>query len=118
MTIDPVLAQGITIGMEDAADISSSIEQALTMTEQKPLMDAVKEELIQRHRKKRERLRCLLLTTDVVQRLAQPSDRLSGYVARFVLRPIVTHFVPESIKRNVFHWVMNYSLGLSKKVMQ
>jgi hypothetical protein len=118
MTIDPVLAQGITIGMEDAADISRSIEQAWSITEQKPLLDAVKEELIKRHQKKRERLRCLLLTTNVVQQLAQPSDRLSGYVARFVLRPLVAHFVPDSIKRNAFHWVMNYSLGLSKKIMQ
>jgi 2-polyprenyl-6-methoxyphenol hydroxylase-like FAD-dependent oxidoreductase len=117
-TVDPVLAQGITIGMEDASCVAKCVEHAFFVTDHRLFLEVVKEELIQRHQKKKEeRLKCLVNATNLVQSLAQPSDKLSELVTRFIVRPFAVHVVPELIKRKCFHWVMNYSLGLSKKIM-
>jgi hypothetical protein len=116
MTVDPVLAQGITIGMEDAACVAKCIEHAFLVRKQRHIVEVVKEELIQRHQMKKEgRLKCLLNATNLVQSLAQPSDKLSELLARFLIRPLATYVIPELIKRKGFHWLMNYSLGLLKK---
>ncbi len=116
MTVDPVLAQGITIGMEDAACVAKCIEHAFLVTEHRHIVEVVKDELIQRHQMKKEgRLKCLLNATNLVQSLAQPSDKLSELLARLLVRPLATHLIPEFIKRHCFHWLMKYSLGLLKK---
>jgi len=114
MTVDPVLAQGITISMEDAAIIAKSIERAYKQGSD-PFLGALRKELIfQRHPEKVKRLTCLLRATELVQNLAQPSGVFTGFISLSVVRPLMK-YVPSSFKKGIFQWVLKYSLGTTNK---
>jgi len=119
MTVDPVLAQGITIAMEDSAEVARCVERsygaaAAPGTHHEHPFDALRHELIRRYEKKGQRLICLLRATELVQTLAQPSGEFLGIVARS-MRPLMKYGAPDFVKKRVFDWMMKYSLGLKTK---
>jgi len=114
MTVDPVLAQGITISMEDAAIIAKSIERASTQGSD-PFLGALRKELIfHRHPEKVKRLTCLLRATELVQNLAQPSGVFAGFISLSVVRPLMK-YVSSSFKERIFQRVLKYSLGTTNQ---
>jgi hypothetical protein len=120
MTVDPVLAQGFTIAMESGASIARSVEQVLV---QPPVDGAtsstvsiynsklLREELRDRHYHRERRLLQLLRSTELVQRLAQPSG-IGSVFATWIVRPLV-RLCPQSVKKGVFDYMIRYSLGLT-----
>ncbi|KAL7445253.1 hypothetical protein ACHAXM_011933 [Skeletonema potamos] len=109
MTVDPVLAQGFTMAMESGASISRSIERALSDS---PVYspELLRRELGQRHMRRERRLLHLLRSTELVQRLAQPSG--FALFATYVVRPLMK-LCPDGIKQGVFNFMIRYSLGLT-----
>ena len=122
MSIDPVLAQGITIAMESAASIVQSIEHAL-LVRSSSNVDAtisssiynpnlLRKELLARNVRREQRLLYLLRSTELVQQLAQPSSRLGSILSTWIVRPIVK-LCPDVVKVKVFDYYKRYSLGLT-----
>jgi len=72
----------------------------------------LKRELLRRHALRERRLIQLLRSTELVQIMAQPHGVMGGFLARWVVRPLM-RYCPEVVKRGVFHWVIRYSLGLT-----
>jgi len=109
MTVDPVLAQGFTIGMETAADLSATLEQhASKIYDFKTLASVLYEQNERRH----GRIMCLLRATELVSQLAQPtSGSLSGIMSNIIIRPLM-RITPNSLKESIFTCTMKYSLGL------
>lgn len=135
MAVDPVLAQGFTIAMEDAHALARSVERVCDDPKRwtAELSDdedeeggkkkyrktvlgfdprGLRSELKRRHRRKGPRLLCLLRATELVQALAQPSSRtVSGWLSRLVVRPAMK-LAPGFVKRRVFDSMLRYSLGM------
>lgn len=120
MTVDPVLAQGITIAMEDAANISNCLQDAhrnlfsatgaehgFKVLQYETLRGLLKE----RHIQKGDRLLCLLRATELVHTLAQPSS-WTGVITTLILRPLMKYGAPDFVKRSAFDWMLKYSLGM------
>lgn len=88
MTVDPVLAQGLTTAMESGASIVESVERILVppngdaATDDAPIYrpKLLRDELTQRHHHCKRRLLQLLRSTELVQRLAQPGVRFHDSV--------------------------------------
>jgi 2-polyprenyl-6-methoxyphenol hydroxylase-like FAD-dependent oxidoreductase len=136
MTVDPVLAQGITIAMEDGADIARCLEQASQQVDAKlraaaqgeggvnlleeikniPQLqyDTLRKSLKARHEQKMGRLLCLLRATELVQTLAQPSN-WTGFLSASIIRPLMKYGAPDMVKKTVFDWMLKYSLGWYQK---
>jgi flavin-dependent dehydrogenase len=122
MSIDPVLAQGITIAMESAASIVQSIEHALlarsssnvhaTFSSSIYNPNLLRKELLARNVRREQRLLYLLRSTELVQQLAQPSSRLGSILSTWIVRPIVK-LCPDVVKVKVFDYYKRYSLGLT-----
>ena len=125
MTVDPVLAQGFTMGMEASADLAAAVAKSCgpstadaAATPAKPYSERglvfypglLRKELRVRHRHRTDRLLCLLRSTEVVQALAQPSAPLETFLA-LIIRPAMA-IAPDFVKRPVFDFIMKYSLGL------
>lgn len=114
MAVDPVLAQGFTIAMESGASIVQSIESVLVHpgTISKPIYNpqALRNALLQRHQNRERRLLQLLRSTELVQRLAQPSGGFGSILATWIVRPVVK-LCPAIVKKRVFDFVIRYSLG-------
>mmetsp|Transcript_5477 Transcript_5477/g.11482 ORF Transcript_5477/g.11482 Transcript_5477/m.11482 type:complete len:864 (-) Transcript_5477:32-2623(-) len=72
----------------------------------------LKRELLRRHALRERRLIQLLRSTELVQIMAQPHGVMGGFLARWVVRPLM-RYCPEVVKGGVFHWVIRYSLGLT-----
>jgi 2-polyprenyl-6-methoxyphenol hydroxylase-like FAD-dependent oxidoreductase len=118
MCIDPILAQGFTIGMEGAAALAKSIDQSLKEPKRSEIPqlafdpDALRDELKLRHERRLGRLIHLLRATELVQALGQPtSGTLSGFITRAILRPLM-RITPAFIKTPIFNSMLKYSLGL------
>jgi len=124
MAIDPVLAQGFTMAMEAGASLAKSIESALTQAQADGACSSssgipqyqpelLQQQLLQRHYGRERRLLQLLRSTELVQRLAQPSG-FSATIATWFIRPVVM-LCPEVLKKKVFDYMLRYSLGLTGK---
>jgi 2-polyprenyl-6-methoxyphenol hydroxylase-like FAD-dependent oxidoreductase len=123
MSIDLVLAQGITIAMESAASIVQSIENALLVGSTSNVDATVssssiyhpnilRKELLARNVRREQRLLYLLRSTELVQQLAQPSSKFGSILSTWIVRPIVK-LCPDVVKVKVFDYYKRYSLGLT-----
>lgn len=117
MTIDPVLAQGFTMGMESAFSIASCIQQSYEIDrteigEDKGItISTLQKELIARQSQRYERMMCVVRATDLVQSLAQPTKSFSGLISQNILRPLFK-LTPSFIKEKIFIRTIQYSLGI------
>lgn len=118
MCIDPILAQGFTIGMEGAAALAKSIDYSIKAPKRSEFPqlafdpDALRDELKLRHERRLGRLIHLLRATELVQALGQPtSGTLSGFITRAILRPLM-RITPGFIKTPIFNGMLKYSLGV------
>mmetsp|Transcript_17232 Transcript_17232/g.28692 ORF Transcript_17232/g.28692 Transcript_17232/m.28692 type:complete len:146 (-) Transcript_17232:71-508(-) len=128
MTVDPVLAQGFTIGMEAAADLAQTLQQcsgpeyAVDVSESseedsgpQTLLfdpDRLRFKLKERHRRRYGRMMALLRATELVQALAQPSGPFSSFLSRWLIRPAM-QLTPNFAKKSMFDFMLRYSLGLT-----
>ena len=117
MTIDPILAQGFTVGMEGAYIMKKAIEKACVKCERDPSLCydpyILEEVLKERNDARMDRLVCLLRATELVQALGQPTGgSLSGQFQTKILRPVVQS-IPNFIKAPIFDRVLKYSLGIT-----
>ena len=107
-------AQGFTIAMESGASVVRSIERVLLRSDDDsvaPLSTALRDELLQRNVRRERRLVQLLRSTELVQRMAQPSG-LGSILSTWIVRPVIK-MCPEVVKMRVFDYVIRYSLGLT-----
>ncbi|EJK54168.1 hypothetical protein THAOC_26267 [Thalassiosira oceanica] len=121
MAVDPVLAQGFTMAMEAGYSLAASIERAYIERPSAgaaggaavPSYDpeAMRAELLERHYRRETRLLHLLRSTELVQRLAQPTGLMS-VLSKYAVRPVVMA-APDAVKRPVFEYMIRYSLGLT-----
>ncbi|CAB9502333.1 expressed unknown protein [Seminavis robusta] len=115
MTVDPILAQGFSVGMEAAADLPASVAASCQPFQDKELLFdpyKLRSELMTRHERRLDRLVCLLRATEIVQALGQPRDgTMSGFLAKHVLRPLMK-MAPNFVKTPFFNAMLTYSLGL------
>jgi 2-polyprenyl-6-methoxyphenol hydroxylase-like FAD-dependent oxidoreductase len=116
MTIDPVLAQGFTVGMESAFSLASCIERCYEVDQTRGDCNGIAISTLQRELKARqsqryERMMCVLRATDLVQSLAQPTKGLSGFISQNILRPLFK-LTPSFIKEGIFMRTIQYSLGM------
>ena len=128
MAVDPVLAQGFTIGMEAAADLSETLqkcsgpEYAVNVSESseedsnpQTLLfdpDRLRFELKERHRRRYDRMMALLRATELVQAFAQPSGPFGSFLNRWLIRPAM-RLTPNFAKKPMFDFMVRYSLGLT-----
>lgn len=117
MTVDPILAQGFTVGMEGAYILKKAIEKACVKCERDPSLDfdpyILEEVLKERNDARMDRLVCLLRATELVQALGQPTGgTVSGQFQTKILRPLVQR-IPNFIKAPIFDRVLKYSLGIT-----
>jgi len=122
MTVDPILAQGFTFGMEGAAALAQSLATCLvvnnndTSSPQRGKLafepHLLRKELLNRHDRRLNRLICLLRSSEIVQALGQPTKgSIPGLISRDIIRPLM-RITPDFIKTPIFNSVMQYSLGL------
>ena len=121
MTVDPILAQGFTIGMEGAAALRTSLETGLDSKSRPDYPDlafdpyVLRDELKNRHDARLSRLIHLLRATELVQALGQPtSGTLTGLISRDILRPLM-RLTPDFIKTPIFNFMLKYSLGFPEE---
>mmetsp|Transcript_8082 Transcript_8082/g.15219 ORF Transcript_8082/g.15219 Transcript_8082/m.15219 type:complete len:699 (-) Transcript_8082:117-2213(-) len=128
MTVDPVLAQGFSIGMEGAADLASTLETCL---QNRSMTDAaaggdndaslvskqiafdpniLRNAIMERNSRRFERIMCLIRSTELVQTMAQPTSMWASMLVKNILRPLMM-IAPSSFKEVAFSVVMKYSLG-------
>jgi len=132
MTVDPILAQGYTFGMEGAAALAQSLYTCLDNSnnnnnnnnkintssdpkqQQQLAFDPylMRRELLNRHDRRLNRLICLLRSSEIVQALGQPTNgSIPGLISRDIIRPMM-RLMPDFVKTPIFNRVMKYSLGL------
>eukprot|EP00534_Pseudo-nitzschia_fraudulenta_P007448 CAMPEP_0201177648 /NCGR_PEP_ID=MMETSP0851-20130426/108216_1 /ASSEMBLY_ACC=CAM_ASM_000631 /TAXON_ID=183588 /ORGANISM="Pseudo-nitzschia fraudulenta, Strain WWA7" /LENGTH=243 /DNA_ID=CAMNT_0047461291 /DNA_START=8 /DNA_END=739 /DNA_ORIENTATION=+ len=124
MTVDPILAQGFTFGIEGAAALARSLRTSLGANNNEPWPLApgqaplsfdpylLRKGLLENHDRRLNRLICLLRSSELVQALGQPTKgSLPGLISRDIIRPLMK-LTPDFIKTPVFNRVMEYSLGL------
>jgi 2-polyprenyl-6-methoxyphenol hydroxylase-like FAD-dependent oxidoreductase len=117
MTVDPILAQGFTFGMEGASSLSEALTSCLKENNSvwsNLAFDPyeLRKELLHRHDLRLNRLICLLRTTEIVQALGQPATgTTSGFISRDIIRPMM-RLMPGFVKTPIFNAMMKYSLGL------
>lgn len=119
MTVDPILAQGFSMGMEGAANLATALETALKVPSRSEYSELsfdpymLRDELRGRHNRRLKRLICLLRATELVQALGQPtSGTFLGWVSRDILRPVM-QLTPSAIKTPIFNFMLKYSLGVA-----
>jgi flavin-dependent dehydrogenase len=118
LTVDPILAQGFTVGMEAAATLASALLTCLDIDRLNPEStlafdpSLLRKELLSRHDTRLHRVICLLRITDLVQALGQPiTGTAAGMISRDIVRPMMK-LTPNFIKTPIFNAVLQYSLGL------
>ncbi len=121
LTVDPILAQGFTVGMEGAACLATVLSSCLDVDTKIPgnslAFDPylLRKELMSRHDMRLQRLICLLRITELVQALGQPTTGTwAGLFSRDIIRPIMK-ITPNFIKTPIFNAVLQYSLGLPER---
>jgi 2-polyprenyl-6-methoxyphenol hydroxylase-like FAD-dependent oxidoreductase len=119
MTVDPILAQGFSMGMEGAADLATALEAAVQEPQRPEFSQlsfdpyVLRKELKGRHDKRLKRLICLLRATELVQALGQPKcGTFLGWLSRDILRPLM-RLTPIAIKTPIFNYMLKYSLGVA-----
>jgi len=124
MCVDPILAQGFTVGMEGAASLAIALTACLEVDSRNSVSKLafdpylLRQELMNRHDLRLHRLICLLRCTELVQALGQPTTgTLSGLISRDIIRPIMG-ITPDFIKTPIFNAVLQYSLGLPNNGLQ
>jgi 2-polyprenyl-6-methoxyphenol hydroxylase-like FAD-dependent oxidoreductase len=114
MTVDPILAQGFTMGMEGAHALSNSVSSACNQQSLDGLAFdpyVLRQNLENRHEGREDRLVALLRATELVQALGQPPDySVLGFLSKYVVRPAI-RITPHSIKTPIFNSMLKYSLG-------
>lgn len=113
MTVDPILAQGFSVGMEGAANLPAAVEKSCVKYEDL-LMDPniLRNELKKRHEDRLDRLLHVLRATELVQALGQPrGGTLIGFLAKNFVRPCM-RIAPDFIKTPFFNAMLKYSLGV------
>lgn len=112
ITVDPVLAQGFTIGMEAAADLAGTLDSCLQNIEGGGSIDydALRIAIDERSTRRFDRMMCLIRSTDIVQFLAQPSSEFGITLTKYLVRPAMM-LIPSFIKQVAFSGMMKYSLG-------
>jgi len=114
MTVDPVLAQGFTIAMEAAADLSITLEQALSDHSKSNIFhfnpERIRDALVDRSSRRYGRMLCLLRSTELVQTMAQPKSMLASILSKYIVRPSML-IAPNFLKSPAFSTIMKYSLG-------
>eukprot|EP00536_Pseudo-nitzschia_multiseries_P004672 jgi/Psemu1/188610/e_gw1.79.57.1 len=132
MTVDPILAQGFTFGMEGAAAMAESLVKCLEQgsaeaagtdskrNQPRPLLafdpHLLRKELLDNYDRRLHRLICLLRSSELVQALGQPTKgSISGWISRCIIRPAM-RVTPDFIKTPIFNRVMEYSLGLHSTI--
>jgi 2-polyprenyl-6-methoxyphenol hydroxylase-like FAD-dependent oxidoreductase len=113
MTVDPILAQGFTIAMEEAAALPGMVEQSCVPFDSSLCFDPyrLREELQRRRDQRTGRLIKLLRATELVQALGQPTTgTLSGFASRRIVRPLML-ISPNFVKKIAFNAMLKYSLG-------
>ena len=108
------------MAMEAGYSMAASIERAYVerpasagAAPRPPAYDpgAMRAELLERHYRRETRLLHLLRSTELVQRLAQPTGLMS-VLSKYAVRPVVMA-APDAVKRPVFEYMIRYSLGLT-----
>mmetsp|Transcript_44726 Transcript_44726/g.50145 ORF Transcript_44726/g.50145 Transcript_44726/m.50145 type:complete len:558 (-) Transcript_44726:52-1725(-) len=133
MTVDPILAQGFTFGIEGAAALAQSLRVCLDVDNttvsspsssnnqrQQLAFDPhlLRKQLLDRYDKRLHRLICLLRSSEIIQALGQPTKgSLSGLISRSLIRPLM-RLTPGLIKTPIFNRVMEYSLGLHSNIQK
>mmetsp|Transcript_37357 Transcript_37357/g.54624 ORF Transcript_37357/g.54624 Transcript_37357/m.54624 type:complete len:374 (-) Transcript_37357:308-1429(-) len=140
MTVDPVLAQGLTMAMEGGHALSKSVERCCFKAASSPLYRStnlnvahsdedeeiiplnfdpyqLRDELRYQHKKLGARLLCLLRATELVQTMGQPHSALSGFIFKGVMRPAM-RLTPDFLKKPIFDYVLKYSLGLTGETVE
>ena len=113
MCIDPILAQGFSVGMESAADLPHHLTECFVNYEDLMFDPYQLRSLLKAgHEGRLDRLTCLLRATEIVQGLGQPRDgTVTGFLAKNVVRPAM-QITPNFIKTKIFDAMLRYSLGL------
>lgn len=122
MTVDPILAQGFTFGMEGAAAVAQSLilcldnnnDQSFSIGNSRLSFDPyfLRKELLNRYDRRLNRLICLLRSSELIQAFGQPiKGSFTGWISRTIIRPLM-RVTPNFIKTPIFNRVMMYSLGL------
>lgn len=121
MTVDPILAQGFTLGMEGASALAACLELAQSAPPRKEFPQlafdpyALRNELKNRYDSRLSRLIHLLRATELVGALGQPeTGTLSGILSRDIIRPLM-RFAPGFLKTPFFNAMLKYSLGLPQR---
>ena len=121
MTVDPILAQGFTLGMEGASALAACLELAQSAPPRKEFPQlafdpyALRNELKSRYDSRLSRLIHLLRATELVGALGQPeTGTLSGILSRDIIRPLM-QFAPGFLKTPFFNAMLKYSLGLPQR---
>ncbi|GKY96880.1 hypothetical protein MPSEU_000647000 [Mayamaea pseudoterrestris] len=119
MTIDPILAQGFTFGMEGAYMLHDAVEKSCVPCPADALLgfdpSLLRDNVKGRHDGRLRRLICLLQATELVQALGQPNGgTLMGKLNTNIIRPL-TRLTPNFIKAPIFDAVLKYALNYSGK---
>jgi len=121
--VDPILAQGFTIGMEGAAALRHSLELVSETPPRRTYPElafdpyALRDELKNRHDARLSRLIHLLRATELVQALGQPTTgTVLGILSRDIIRPLM-RLTPDFIKTPIFNFMLKYSLGSPEPVV-
>mmetsp|Transcript_13315 Transcript_13315/g.17450 ORF Transcript_13315/g.17450 Transcript_13315/m.17450 type:complete len:467 (-) Transcript_13315:63-1463(-) len=101
MTLDPLLAQGFSIGLEDASNLANALIESP--------FEQISRSLNSLRERKKTRLEVVRRSTALAQFLAQPRGIIAGGVAQSS-RMIMT-VTPDFLKRQLFDYTMKYSLG-------
>lgn len=112
MAVDPVLAQGFTMAMEDASRLANTLQ--LNHERHDFNYSCLRQAIYNQHINLHEpRLIALLRATELVHCLAQPESIIGGAFSHLI-RPFI-RACPEDIKRYFFDLMLRYSLGLVNK---
>jgi len=113
MTVDPILAQGFTLGLEGAYHIRQSVGLACSKFSSdlafNPLI--LRKALLESHKERSSRYTKLLRATELVQALGQPRGSHTGFVCKSLIRPSM-RVTPEILKTPIFNAMLKYSLGV------
>ena len=120
LTVDPILAQGFTVGMEGAASLAKALSSSLDVDTKNPdttlAFDPyiLRKELMRRHDLRLHRLICLLRITELVQALGQPqTGTLAGLLSSSVSSTLASS--PSKATENVPNFVSSAPRPFSVK---
>jgi len=113
MTVDPILAQGFTLGLEGAYHLRQAVGSACSRCSNELSFNphVLRKSILQSHGERSSRYSKLLRATELVQALGQPQHSQVGFVCKNVIRPSM-QLAPEILKTPIFNAMLKYSLGV------